>query len=166
MLLLVDAVVDLGCGLISHIRRSWFRGNQDALIMDTLASDWLDAIIERLVVFVCCLVLLSRCVTRVHWQVKRVFKLLSVPVRVVIEVDACDSFVVATRAVMIIVVRSSPTTSASSRELSDWNVSTSNYAVTRLLLSQVDWEVVEIATSCIHVCWSDTALRNACNCIP
>lgn len=60
------------------------------------------------------------------------------PVRVVIEVDACDSFVVATRAVMIIVVRSSPTTSASSRELSDWNVSTSNYAVTRLLLSQVD----------------------------
>ena len=66
MLLLVDAVVDLGCGLISHICRSWFRGNQDALIMDTLASDRLDAIIERLVIFVCCLVLLSRCVTRVH----------------------------------------------------------------------------------------------------
>ena len=101
-----------------------------------------------------------------HRQVKSIFEFG--PMRVIVKVDGCDSFVASARGVIMVRgwpfnLRSTSTTSTTSSKFSDWDVTTAYYTVARLVLCQIDTEIVEITTRRIHVCRSDTGLWDTCH---
>ena len=161
-LLVVDAVVNLSCSsLIIHVCSSGLRCNQYALFRHRLHT-----IVHRCIyITLLRLVLLRIC----HRQVKSIFEFGSV--WVIVKVDGCDSFVASAdsgRGVNMVRwwpfnLGSAPTASATSCEFSNWNVTAAYHTVARLVLCQIDTEIVEIATCRIHVCRSDTWLRDVCH---
>ena len=84
---------------------------------------------------------------------------------IVIEVDRSDSFVACpTMHCWPIGSRRPSATGTCPSKLRDWNVPTAHYTIS-WLLTQIDTEIVEISTCCIHMRRSDTWLRYTCDCV-
>ena len=158
-LLIVHAIVNLSCSsLIVHVSGSRFRCDQYALF-----GHWLHTVVHRCIhVTLLSLILLRIC----HRQVKSIFEFGSV--WVIVKVDGCDSFVASARGVIMVRcwpfnLGSTSPASATSCKFSDWDVTAAYHTVARLVLCQIDTEIVEIATCRIHVSRSDTRLRDTCH---